>query len=211
MSSARHSQDTTQGPKPPASECARSDAATSTSAKATAPTSAEAAAPASGEAAPATGRAGDPAVFAVRDLWKVFGPRADRIPGSPEADLPAAELRERTGCTAAVRGVSFDVRKGEVFVVMGLSGSGKSTLVRCLTRLIEPTSGSVDIDGEDVLAMDRSRLRELRRHRAAVVSSTSACCRTARCSTTSRTGSRCRAWARRGGARRPPRWWPRSA
>ncbi|MEU3963364.1 glycine betaine/L-proline ABC transporter ATP-binding protein [Streptomyces buecherae] len=120
-------------------------------------------------ATPATGQAGDPAVFAVRDLWKVFGPKADRIPGSPEADLSAAELRERTGCTAAVRGVSFDVRKGEVFVVMGLSGSGKSTLVRCLTRLIEPTSGSVDIDGEDVLAMDRSRLRELRRHRAAMV------------------------------------------
>ncbi len=154
MSSARHSQDNTRGPKPPASERARSDAATPTSVTA---------------ATPATEQAGDPAVFAVRDLWKVFGPKADRIPGSPEADLPAAELRERTGCTAAVRGVSFDVRKGEVFVVMGLSGSGKSTLVRCLTRLIEPTSGSVDIDGESVLAMDRSRLRELRRHRAAMV------------------------------------------
>ncbi|MFD9540059.1 glycine betaine/L-proline ABC transporter ATP-binding protein [Streptomyces sp. NPDC060022] len=108
-------------------------------------------------------------VFSVRDLWKVFGPKADRIPGSEHADLPAAELRARTGCTAAVRNVSFDVKKGEAFVVMGLSGSGKSTLVRCLTRLIEPTSGTVAIDGEDVLAMDRTRLRELRRHRAAMV------------------------------------------
>ncbi|MFH9576044.1 betaine/proline/choline family ABC transporter ATP-binding protein [Streptomyces sp. NPDC017454] len=54
-------------------------------------------------------------------------------------------------------------------VVMGLSGSGKSTLVRCLTRLIEPTAGAIAIDGEDVRAMDRSRLRELRRHRAAMV------------------------------------------
>ncbi|MET9430942.1 MULTISPECIES: betaine/proline/choline family ABC transporter ATP-binding protein [unclassified Streptomyces] len=113
--------------------------------------------------------AGTP-VFSVDGLWKVFGPKADRIPGSPElAALPAAELRERTGCTAAVRDVSFDVRKGEVFVVMGLSGSGKSTLVRCLTRLIEPTSGTVAIDGEDVTAMDKNRLRELRRHRAAMV------------------------------------------
>ncbi|MFI1967306.1 glycine betaine/L-proline ABC transporter ATP-binding protein [Streptomyces pathocidini] len=112
---------------------------------------------------------GDRAVFSVRNLWKVFGPRADRVPGSAAADLSAAELRERTGCTAAVRDVSFDVRKGEVFVVMGLSGSGKSTLVRCLTRLIEPTSGSLAIDGEDVLAMDRARLRELRRRRAAMV------------------------------------------
>ncbi|MFI5542606.1 glycine betaine/L-proline ABC transporter ATP-binding protein [Streptomyces sp. NPDC051815] len=111
-------------------------------------------------------------VFSVRNLWKVFGPRrkASAVPASAElASLPAAELRSRTGCTAAVRDVSFEVRKGEVFVVMGLSGSGKSTLVRCLTRLIEPTAGALAVDGEDVLAMDAARLRELRRHRAAMV------------------------------------------
>ncbi|AEW96080.1 MULTISPECIES: quaternary amine ABC transporter ATP-binding protein [Streptomycetaceae] len=108
-------------------------------------------------------------VFQVRDLWKVFGPKADRVPGSPEADLDAAELRRRTGCTVAVRDVSFDVHPGEVFVVMGLSGSGKSTLVRCLTRLIEPTDGRIAIDGEDVRGMDRGTLRQLRRHRAAMV------------------------------------------
>ncbi|MBL1095468.1 quaternary amine ABC transporter ATP-binding protein [Streptomyces coffeae] len=108
-------------------------------------------------------------VFSVRGLWKVFGPKADRIPGSAEAELSAEELRSRTGCTAAVRDVSFDVQPGEVFVVMGLSGSGKSTLVRCLTRLIEPTAGELSIDGEDVLGMDKNRLRNLRRHRAAMV------------------------------------------
>ncbi|WP_345525238.1 glycine betaine/L-proline ABC transporter ATP-binding protein [Streptomyces echinatus] len=103
-------------------------------------------------------------------LWKVFGPKPERVPADPELSaLDAADLRARTGCTAAVRDVSFDVRKGEVFVVMGLSGSGKSTLVRCLTRLIEPTAGTISIDGEDVRAMDKSRLRELRRHRAAMV------------------------------------------
>ncbi|MGX1672202.1 quaternary amine ABC transporter ATP-binding protein [Streptomyces sp. NPDC055400] len=117
----------------------------------------------------ADAQAGSP-VFSVNNLWKVFGPKADRVPGDAElAGLSAAELRARTGCTAAVRDVSFDVRKGEVFVVMGLSGSGKSTLVRCLTRLIEPTSGRLSIDGEDVLGMDKGRLRELRRHRAAMV------------------------------------------
>ncbi|WP_434600507.1 quaternary amine ABC transporter ATP-binding protein [Streptomyces sp. A5-4] len=109
-------------------------------------------------------------VFSVRNLWKVFGPKADRIPGDEElAALPAEDLTARTGCTAAVRDVSFDVRKGEVFVVMGLSGSGKSTLVRCLTRLIEPTAGSLAFDGEDVIGMDKNRLRELRKHRAAMV------------------------------------------
>ncbi|MEU9595888.1 glycine betaine/L-proline ABC transporter ATP-binding protein [Streptomyces sp. NPDC048109] len=111
-----------------------------------------------------------PPVFSVDGLWKVFGPKAARVPADPELTaLTPAELRSRTGCTAAVADVSFDVRKGEVFVVMGLSGSGKSTLVRCLTRLIEPTAGSIAIDGEDVRAMDKSRLRELRRHRAAMV------------------------------------------
>ncbi|MER5344209.1 quaternary amine ABC transporter ATP-binding protein [Streptomyces mirabilis] len=110
------------------------------------------------------------AVFSVDGLWKVFGPKAERVPADPGlAALDPAELRSRTGCTAAVRDVSFDVRKGEVFVVMGLSGSGKSTLVRCLTRLIEPTAGAIVIDGEDVRAMDKNRLRELRRHRAAMV------------------------------------------
>ncbi|MFC4492717.1 glycine betaine/L-proline ABC transporter ATP-binding protein [Streptomyces ovatisporus] len=111
-------------------------------------------------------------VFSVRNLWKVFGPKgkANRVPENKElTGLSGAELTERTGCTAAVRDVSFDVRKGEVFVVMGLSGSGKSTLVRCLTRLIEPTSGQLEIDGEDVLGMDKTRLRALRRHRAAMV------------------------------------------
>ncbi|NJQ03755.1 quaternary amine ABC transporter ATP-binding protein [Streptomyces zingiberis] len=109
-------------------------------------------------------------VFSVRNLWKVFGPKAAKVPGDPSlTGLDADELRARTGCTAAVRDVSFDVHQGEVFVVMGLSGSGKSTLVRCLTRLIEPTAGELVMDGEDVRAMDRARLRELRRHRAAMV------------------------------------------
>ncbi|MEU5364706.1 glycine betaine/L-proline ABC transporter ATP-binding protein [Streptomyces sp. NPDC005925] len=113
---------------------------------------------------------GESPVFSVEGLWKVFGPKSHRIPGDPRlAGLDAAGLRARTGCTAAVRDVTFDVRKNEVFVVMGLSGSGKSTLVRCLTRLIEPTAGRIAIDGEDVRAMDKSRLRELRRHRAAMV------------------------------------------
>ncbi len=104
-----------------------------------------------------------------RSVWKVFGPRAERIVGSPEANLPRAELLEKTGCVAAVRDISFDVRPGEVFVVMGLSGSGKSTLIRCLSRLIEPTSGELDIDGENILAVGPDRLREIRRRKISMV------------------------------------------
>jgi glycine betaine/proline transport system ATP-binding protein len=116
----------------------------------------------------ATDRSNDVAIQ-VRSLWKVFGPRAETIVNSPDAALSRAELRDKTGCTAAVRDVSFDVAPGEVFVVMGLSGSGKSTLVRCLTRLIEPTAGAITVDGEDVMAADAGRLREMRRHKFAMV------------------------------------------
>ncbi|MEV6981503.1 glycine betaine/L-proline ABC transporter ATP-binding protein [Sphaerisporangium sp. NPDC051017] len=110
-----------------------------------------------------------PAILDVRGLWKVFGPRAADVPGSPLAELPRAELKERTGCVAAVREASFSVRRGEVFVVMGLSGSGKSTLVRCLTRLVEPTAGEILLDGVDVRQAAGKQLRELRRHRFAMV------------------------------------------
>lgn len=109
------------------------------------------------------------AAISVRGLWKVFGERAATIIGSPDAHLSRPELLEKTGCVAAVRDVSFDVAKGEVFVVMGLSGSGKSTLVRCLTRLVEPTAGEVFFEGEDILTASKSRLRELRRTKFSMV------------------------------------------
>ncbi|MFI6480121.1 glycine betaine/L-proline ABC transporter ATP-binding protein [Nonomuraea sp. NPDC050663] len=105
----------------------------------------------------------------VKGLWKIFGPKAERVLTSDDRLLEPAALRERTGCTAAVRDVSFEVRPGEVFVVMGLSGSGKSTLVRCLTRLIEPTAGQISIGGDDVLRATPAGLRELRRHRVSMV------------------------------------------
>ena len=109
------------------------------------------------------------AALTVDSLWKIFGPRADQIIGTPQADLPRAELKRKTGCVAGVKDVSFEVAPGEVFVVMGLSGSGKSTLVRCLTRLIEPTAGTVTIDGVDVTNASESQLRDLRRNRVSMV------------------------------------------
>ncbi|MGZ4581713.1 MAG: quaternary amine ABC transporter ATP-binding protein [Nocardioidaceae bacterium] len=115
-----------------------------------------------------TSENGDQALT-VEGLWKIFGNNADKIIGTPDADLPRRELQSKTGCVAAVKDVSFDVKPGEVFVVMGLSGSGKSTLVRLLTRLIEPTAGRVIIDGDDVTAASESQLRDLRRNHVAMV------------------------------------------
>ena len=104
-----------------------------------------------------------------RNLWKVFGNGANDLVDSIDPALSREEVLAQTGCVLAVRDVSFSVREGETFVIMGLSGSGKSTLVRCLGRLIEPTRGQVHIDGEDMLAMNKRQLRDIRRHKMGMV------------------------------------------
>jgi glycine betaine/proline transport system ATP-binding protein len=104
-----------------------------------------------------------------RSVWKVFGPNPEKAIAVGDVDLARAELMAKTGCTVAARDISFQVQRGEVFVVMGLSGSGKSTLVRCLTRLVEPTSGEVELCGRDVLGAQPKELRELRRTKVAMV------------------------------------------
>ena len=109
------------------------------------------------------------AALSVQSLWKIFGRGADKIIGSPRADLSRAELKRETGCVVGVRDVSFDVAPGEVFVVMGLSGSGKSTLVRMLTRLIEPTSGTVRLNGVDITSASDKQLRDVRRKQVSMV------------------------------------------
>src|SRR5688572_13288079 len=120
------------------------------------------------EASPAPDRNGDP-LLRAEGVWKLFGKNADKVLGTPDADLSRRELREKTGCVVAVRDVGFDVWPGEVFVVMGLSGSGKSTLVRTLIRLIEPTAGEISIDGRDVTGAQTSELREMRRNDVAMI------------------------------------------
>src|SRR5262245_65322106 len=110
-----------------------------------------------------------PPAIRAEGVWKVFGPNAQKLVGSPDADLPRGEQREKTGCIVAVKDVSLEVWPGEVFVVMGLSGSGKSTLVRTLIRLIEPTAGKIEIAGHDVMNADKNALRDLRRHSVSMV------------------------------------------
>ena len=104
-----------------------------------------------------------------RNIWKVFGDGPDDLVDSIDPALSREEVLAQTGNVVAVKDVSFSVREGETFVIMGLSGSGKSTLVRCLSRLIEPTRGQVLIDGEDVLAMNKQQLRDIRRYKMGMV------------------------------------------
>ena len=105
----------------------------------------------------------------VESLVKIFG-------NSPREGLKLMRegytrdgILEKTGNVVGVGGVSFEIKEGELFVIMGLSGSGKSTLIRCLNRLIEPTSGQIIIDDEDVAHVDLERLREVRRTKMAMV------------------------------------------
>jgi glycine betaine/proline transport system ATP-binding protein len=124
--------------------------------------------PSQSTTATATNGTGDVALH-VDGLWKIFGPRADKIMKSPDAQLSRKDLQEKTGHVVGIRDVSFDVAPGEVFVVMGLSGSGKSTLVRLLTRLIEPTAGTVEMYGEDITAMSDRALLDTRRRKVSMV------------------------------------------
>lgn len=107
----------------------------------------------------------------VRNLTKVFGDgrAADEAVRLAGEGLGRSEIQRRTGATLAVHDVSFDIADGELFVIMGLSGSGKSTLVRLLNRLIEPTSGSITVDGRDLGSLGAADLRTLRNERIAMV------------------------------------------
>jgi glycine betaine/proline transport system ATP-binding protein len=105
----------------------------------------------------------------IDQVWKVFGNRPEKALAMAEAGSSRAEILKATGCTVGVRDVSFDVKRGETFVVMGLSGSGKSTLIRCASRLNDVTKGRVLLDGEDLTAMSEDELREVRRHKMSMV------------------------------------------
>ncbi|SEB16161.1 quaternary amine ABC transporter ATP-binding protein [Paraburkholderia sartisoli] len=99
----------------------------------------------------------------VEGLCKVFGPNPKQATSMLAGGATKEEVFARTGQIVGVHNVSFEVREGEIFVLMGLSGSGKSTLIRLINRLVEPTAGKVLIDGRDVASVPRPELTALRR------------------------------------------------
>jgi glycine betaine/proline transport system ATP-binding protein len=110
-----------------------------------------------------------PIKISCQQVWKVFGATPAHIANTVTPAMTRSEVLEQTGHVLAVRDVSFEVKEGEIFVVMGLSGSGKSTLIRCLSRLIDPTRGQIIVNGADVTRLDAAQLRELRRHTMSMV------------------------------------------
>ncbi len=107
-------------------------------------------------------------VISCRNVWKLYGPKPAAHFASLKPEASFEEIRAQ-GYIAAVRDVSLDIAKGEMLVVMGLSGSGKSTLVRCLTRLIDITGGTVLVEGQDIARMDERALIDLRRRKMGMV------------------------------------------
>lgn len=107
-------------------------------------------------------------VISCRNVWKLYGPKPQAYFAGLKPEVSFEKMRG-DGYISAVRDVSLDIAKGEMLVVMGLSGSGKSTLVRCLSRLIDSTAGTILIEGEDIAKMDARALINLRRRKMGMV------------------------------------------
>ncbi|HEP1376089.1 quaternary amine ABC transporter ATP-binding protein [Streptococcus pyogenes] len=103
-------------------------------------------------------------ILEVKHLSKIFGKKQKAALEMVKTGKNKSEIFKKTGATVGVYDASFEVKKGEIFVIMGLSGSGKSTLVRMLNRLIEPSAGSILLKGKDISTMSADQLREVRRH-----------------------------------------------
>ena len=107
-------------------------------------------------------------VIKCESVFKIFGNNAKRLLENSNGNVDAKTFQE-VGCIVGVNNASFDVKKGEMLVVMGLSGSGKSTLLRCISRLTDATAGKIFIDGDDLLSMNSKELIELRRNKMGMV------------------------------------------
>lgn len=108
-------------------------------------------------------------IIEAKNLSKVFGKNPKQALELLDQGLSKEQILKKTGSTVGVNRASFSVEQGEIFVIMGLSGSGKSTLVRLINRLIDPTEGSMLIDGQDLAKMDKKELRQIRREKLGMV------------------------------------------
>ena len=110
-----------------------------------------------------------PSSVSLKNVYKIFGEHPEKALDLLQQGLSKDEILAQTRNVVGVVDVSFEVKPGEIFVVMGLSGSGKSTLIRCINRLYEPTSGTVSIDDIDVTQASAEELRQIRRNKVSMV------------------------------------------
>ena len=105
----------------------------------------------------------------VKDLFLIFGPAPKQAMKMIKKGRNKTEIHDKTKCTTAVIDANLSIEEGEIFVIMGLSGSGKSSLLRCFNMLNIPSSGSIEIDGQDITKMDTKDLLNLRRKKIGMV------------------------------------------
>jgi glycine betaine/proline transport system ATP-binding protein len=105
----------------------------------------------------------------VEHLTKIFNGHVKQVQTMLTAGKSKQQILEKTGATIGVNDANFSVQGGEIFVIMGLSGSGKSTLIRMINRLIEPTSGHVYLDGQDIAKLSKDELQSVRRKKMSMV------------------------------------------
>ena len=110
----------------------------------------------------------DTPVITCKNVWKVFGEEPEKYLASMPAEKTFDQMRA-DGYIAGVRDVSIEVSRGEMLVIMGLSGSGKSTLVRCFSRLHDITSGTITVEGQNIMDLSEKDLIELRRNKMGMV------------------------------------------
>jgi len=108
-------------------------------------------------------------VISVRNLYKVFGDDPANAMKLVRNGIGKEELLERTGQVIGLSDINLQIERRQIQVVMGLSGSGKSTLIRHLNRLIDPTEGEIEVDGQDIMAYGGKDLLEFRRHNISMV------------------------------------------
>ncbi len=108
-------------------------------------------------------------IIEINKLFLIFGRENNKAFKMLMKGKSKSEILKETGCTIAVNNVNLSVRKGEIFVIMGLSGSGKSSLLRCINRLNKPTFGEIIVDGKDIAKVTEEELRPVRRKTLAMV------------------------------------------
>ncbi|MFK7857316.1 MAG: glycine betaine/L-proline ABC transporter ATP-binding protein [Granulosicoccus sp.] len=106
----------------------------------------------------------------IEGIWKIFGDRADEaLVALRQESLDKEQILKQYNCVVGVADATFSIRPGEIFCIMGLSGSGKSTLVRHINRLLEPSAGSIRVNGEDIMSMNDNALRRYRNEHISMV------------------------------------------
>ena len=105
----------------------------------------------------------------VNQLYKIFGDNSNEALNLVKGGMGKDELLEKCNCVLGLNKINLDIRKAKIQVVMGLSGSGKSTLIRHLNRLIEPTSGEILVNNQDILSLSQKELIQFRQNNMSMV------------------------------------------